>query len=117
MSDKPNPLQQVSGELPRSRAVRLEELAGYATGSVVSRTLLKKGGGSITLFAFDAGQGLSEHSTPYDAVVQILDGAAVLTIGGEAVPAAAGETVLMPADIPHAVHAPQRFKMLLTMLR
>ena len=69
------------------------------------------------MFAFDAGQGLSEHSTPFDAVVQILDGEAELTIGGKTVHAVAGQLVIMPADVPHAVTARQRFKMLLTMLR
>jgi quercetin dioxygenase-like cupin family protein len=117
MSKETDPLKQVSGELPPSRAVRLEELVSYVAGSVVSRTLVKNAAGTVTLFAFDAGQGLSEHSAPYDAVVQVLDGAATITIGGKPVQAAAGETVLMPANVPHAVHASQPFKMLLTMIR
>jgi quercetin dioxygenase-like cupin family protein len=71
----------------------------------------------VTLFAFDAGQELSEHSTPFDAMVQVLDGEVELTIGGKVIRAGAGETVIMPADIPHAVTASQRFKMLLTMIR
>jgi quercetin dioxygenase-like cupin family protein len=103
--------------LPPSRPVRLGELTDYVPGSVVSRTLVKSGAGTITLFAFAAGQGLSEHTTPYDAVVQVLDGAATLTIGGKAVPVVAGETVLMPANVPHALHASERFKMLLTLIR
>lgn len=103
--------------LPAGRPVKLHELADYVPGAVVSRTLVENASGTITLFAFDAGQGLSEHSAPYDAVVQVLDGAAALTIGGKAVPAVAGETVLMPANVPHAVHASQSFKMLLTMIR
>jgi quercetin dioxygenase-like cupin family protein len=117
MSEKTDPLKQVSGELPAARSVKLTELVAYAPGSVVSRTLVKNAAGTITLFAFDAGQGLSEHSAPYAALVQVLDGAVTLTIGGVPVPAAAGETVLMPANVPHAVHASQRFKMLLTMIR
>ena len=73
--------------------------------------------GTVTVFAFDQGQGLSEHSTPYDALVQVLDGKAEITIGGETMTVSAGESVLMPADIPHSLHAPRRYKMLLTMIR
>jgi quercetin dioxygenase-like cupin family protein len=106
-----------SGRLPEAEPVRLADLLDYVNGSVVSRTLQKKKTGTITLFAFDAGQELSEHSTPYDAHVQVLDGEVELTIGGKAVRAVAGETVLMPADIPHAVAAVKPFKMLLIMIR
>ena len=105
------------GGLPSSDPVALADLVSYQDGSIVSRTLVKKNGGNLTLFAFDAGQALSEHSAPFDAVVQILDGEAELVIGGEKVAASAGQTVLMPADIPHAVNAPGRFKMLLMMIR
>lgn len=105
------------GEIPPARPVRLAELVDYAEGSIVSRTIKKSDGGTITLFAFEAGESLSEHSAPFDAFVHVLDGEAELTIGGERVPAAAGETVLMPAQVPHAVHAPKRFKMMLVMLR
>ena len=101
--------QDSSGGLPPSEPLTLGELVNYQDGSIVSRTLVKKNGGTLTLFAFDAGQSLSEHSAPFDAVVQILDGEAELVIGGEKVPASAGQTVLMPADIP--------FKMLLVMIR
>ena len=110
-------LEQVPSKLPAGRAVKVHELTDYVPDSVVSRILLKNAAGTITLFAFDAGQGLSEHQTPYDAVVQIVDGAATITIGGKEVPAVAGETVLMPANVPHALHASQRFKMVLTMIR
>ncbi|MBN1759351.1 MAG: cupin domain-containing protein [Chitinispirillaceae bacterium] len=89
----------------------------YAEGSVVSKTIIDKKIGSITLFSFDAGQGLSEHTSPYDAVVQILDGKAVVTIGGTGREVASGEMIIMPAGIPHALHATQRFKMMLIMLR
>ena len=106
-----------SGALPAAQAVDLLGLADYADGAIVSRTLVENDAGTLTLFAFDAGQGLSEHSAPFDAIVQILDGEAELTIGGEAVTAAAGQLVVMPANVPHAVRAPGRFKMLLTMLR
>jgi quercetin dioxygenase-like cupin family protein len=103
--------------MPGAEAVRLADLVAGQDGSVVSRVVLKRPAGNVTLFAFDAGQGLSEHTAPFDALVQVLEGEAVLTLGGKAVPARAGEAVLMPANVPHALHAPVRFKMLLTMLR
>ncbi len=106
-----------SGALQPARAVRLEEQLDYAPGGVVSRTLARNKGGTLTIFAFDAGQELSEHTAPFDAFVQVLDGAVELTIGGRPVEARAGETVLMPAGIPHAVRAQGRFKMLLSMVR
>lgn len=96
------------------------DLAGavtYAEGAIVSKTLLDKKSGTLTLFAFDAGQGLSEHTSPYDATVCILDGEAVLTIGGKELHAAQGEMVIMPAGVPHDVQARTRFKMLLIMIR
>ncbi len=104
-------------ELPPARALVLEREVAYAPGSIVSRTLAKARGGSLTLFAFDAGQELSEHTSPFDAYVHVLDGAAELTIGGERVVARAGETVRMPAGTPHALRAAERFKMLLSMVR
>ena len=103
--------------LSPAEAVRLDELLTYVPGSVVSRTLIKRPVGTVTLFSFDEGQGLSEHTTPFDAIVQVLDGQAELTIGGELVKAGAGETVLMPANVPHSLHAREPFKMLLTMIR
>ncbi|MCK4547200.1 MAG: cupin domain-containing protein [Candidatus Eisenbacteria sp.] len=109
--------EQSKDRLPPAEALRLADLVDYADGAVVSRTLAKARGGSITLFAFDEGQGLSEHSAPFDALVQVLDGKVEITIGGEAVPATAGETVLMPADVPHALRAAGKFKMLLVMIR
>jgi quercetin dioxygenase-like cupin family protein len=105
------------GTLPPAEAIRLDELLAYVSGSVVSRTLIKRPVGTVTLFSFDKGQGLSEHTAPFDALVQVLDGQAELTIGGESVKAGAGETVLMPADVPHSLHALEPFKMLLTMIR
>lgn len=89
----------------------------YADGSVVSKILLKKDIGNITLFSFDKGQGLSEHMAPFDAVVQILDGQAEITIGGEKHQVKAGEMLIMPANVPHALSAVERFKMLLIMIR
>lgn len=97
--------------------VNLKEHIEYSTGSVVSRTLKENRAGTITLFAFDAGQGLSEHSAPFDAVVQVIDGEGRFIIGGEEHDLKAGQLIIMPANVPHAVRAKQRFKMLLTMLR
>ncbi len=104
-------------DFPASTPTRLAELVEYGEGAVVSRTLRKGAGGTMTIFAFDAGQELSEHSAPFDAWVTVLEGDALLTIGGKPIPTAAGETVLMPANIPHAVRATSRFKMQLTMFK
>ena len=106
-----------SRKIPPAKAVDLATLVNYEEGSIVSRTLAENKAGTLTLFAFDAGQGLSEHSAPYDAIVQVIDGKSELVIGGKTVRAAAGQLVVMPANVPHAVKAPGRFKMLLTMLR
>lgn len=106
-----------SSDMRGATPVPLLESIAYQEGAVVSRTLLKRAGGTMTLFAFDEGQSLSEHATPLEAVVQVLEGITELTITGTALTAAAGEVVLMPANQPHAVHARTRFKMLLTMIR
>lgn len=95
----------------------LADAIAYADGSVVSKTLLKKEVGNITLFSFDKGQGLSEHTSPYDAVVYILDGKADISIGGESRAVSAGQMLIMPAEVPHGLHAAERFKMLLIMIR
>ena len=92
-------------------------VADYQEGAVVSRTLLKRGGGTVTLFAFDQGQSLSEHTAPFDAIAHVLEGEALITIAGSPIAVRSGEMVLMPANQPHAVYATSRFKMLLTMIR
>jgi quercetin dioxygenase-like cupin family protein len=108
---------------PQTRGVRpatvaaLVDLVDYQEGSVVSRTVLDKKSGTVTLFAFDRGQGLSEHTTPFDAMVCILDGEAVITISGFPIRATQGQMVIMPANDPHALTAEKRFKMLLIMIR
>lgn len=106
-----------SEKCPPARALALAELIQYAPEAIVSRTLADSRAGTLTLFAFDAGQGLSEHSAPYDAFVQALDGEATVTIGGKKVRARAGQIVLMPANVPHALTAARRFKMLLIMFK
>lgn len=110
-------MNKTAEPIEAARAVHLAEHVQYADGSIVSRALVQKPVGSITLFAFDEGQGLNEHTAPYDAYVQILDGEGELVIGGQIVNAKSSETVLIPANVPHAVNARQRFKMLLTMIR
>jgi len=92
-------------------------LIDYAADSIVSKTILDKPAGTITLFAFDRGQRLSEHQAPYDAVVQVVDGRGVITIAGRETELCAGEIIIMPGNVPHAVSARERFKMLLTMVR
>ena len=92
-------------------------LAAYQPGSVVSREILRKDAGTLTIFAFDEGQGLSEHTAPFDAFVQILEGEAVITIAGNSNRLAAGEFIIMPASQPHSLKAPKKFKMLLVMLK
>jgi quercetin dioxygenase-like cupin family protein len=89
----------------------------YASGAVVSKTILKNAAGNISLFAFDAGEGLAEHSSPHAALVQVLDGEAEITIGGLPHMLHAGECLLMPANVPHALKATQAFKMMLTMIK
>lgn len=110
-------LDVATGAMPPAQEVAFSALVAYQPGAVVSRTLIKKNAGTVTLFAFDVGQGLSEHTAPFDAIAEILDGEAELTIGGKKVVARAGQAVLMPANLPHALSATTRFKMLLVMVR
>jgi len=100
-----------------SQVYNLADEISYAEGSVVSKVVSKKETGNITLFAFDKGEGLSEHTAPFDAIIQVLDGAAVITIDGKENEMKAGETIIMPANVPHAVYAKEQFKMLLTMIK
>jgi len=95
----------------------LKEAVKYQTGSIVSKEFVKKPTGTITLFAFDAGQGLNEHRAPYDALVMILDGKAEVTLAGKKYFLEEGEVLLMPADKPHALFAKQKFKMMLVMIK
>ncbi len=113
----PKPPCSKNGPLPSGEVVDTAGLVEYAPQSIVSRQLVKNDVGTITLFAFDQGQSLSEHSAPFDALVQVIDGQAEIVIGGKSLLIKAGQLVIMPANVPHAVKAPQRFKMLLTMLR
>lgn len=96
---------------------QLIELLQYQDGSIVSRVLLKNKGGTVTLFAFDVGEGLSEHTAPFDALVVVTDGEADIEIAGESFKVRQGETIILPANRPHAVRAATKFKMLLIMIR
>ncbi len=100
-----------------AKAADLAAMAAYVPGGIVSRTLVDKAAGTITLFAFDKGQGLSEHTAPYDAFVQVLDGAARIRIAQDWLTAKSGQVVAMPASVPHEVQAAEPFKMLLVMIR
>jgi quercetin dioxygenase-like cupin family protein len=95
----------------------LNNMIAYQPGAVVSKELVRKEKGTVTLFAFDQGQGLSEHTAPFDAIVQIIDGKAKITVAGSDYHLSAGELIVMPANKPHALKATERFKMLLTMIR
>ena len=92
-------------------------LADYQEESVVSRTVIDKKIGTVTVFAFDAGEGLSEHTAPFDALVHVIDGTAQITISGETIEVGAGEMIIMPAGKPHSLRAAERFKMVLIMIR
>lgn len=99
------------------KSIEAAELVAYQPGSVVSREIIRKDVGTITIFSFDAGQGLSEHTAPYDAFVDILDGEAVIKIEGKPHTVKNGEFIIMPANKPHSLHAEKRFKMMLVMIR
>ena len=110
MSERPT-------DIHAEKAAPLLALVDYQQGSIVSREIVKKDAGTVTLFAFDAGQGLSEHTAPFDALVQVLDGMAEITIAGMPHQVSAGEIIIMPAHKPHALQAVRRFKMMLVMIR
>jgi len=104
-------------KMPPGRVMDVAAMADYAEGSIVSRTLVENKAGTVTLFAFDKGEGLSEHTAPFDALVSLLDGSPQITIAGRAHRLKAGEMIIMPAGKPHALKAVQRFKMMLVMIR
>lgn len=102
---------------PTSEVLSMKDQVNYADGSIVSMQVIKMPAGNLTLFAFDKGQELSEHSAPFDALVQVLDGETEIRIAGEPYKLVEGQSIIMPADIPHAVKATERFKMLLSMIK
>jgi quercetin dioxygenase-like cupin family protein len=103
--------------LPPAAAHAFQDLLGYAAHGIASRVLARSGGGNATLFAFEKGQALSEHTSPFDALVFVLEGAMTLTIAGQPVKAPTGTVTRMPAGVPHALDADERTRMLLVMLR
>jgi len=110
-------MSSTSQMIPAAEALPLQSLISPTEQGIASRVLAKTSGGNFTLFAFDAGQGLTEHTSPFDALVMVLEGSLTLTIGGTPVRATPGTVVRMPADVPHALDAPEPARMLLLMLR
>ena len=110
-------MEQKTPENLAGHATRLADLADYQEGSVVSRTIIDKKAGTVTFFAFVEGQGLSEHTAPFDGLVYIVDGEAEVVISGKPIQLRGGEMVMMPANQPHALRATRNFKMILTMIR
>lgn len=104
-------------QMPAAEISNIADLVNYQPGSVVSRTLIKRSSGTVTAFAFDAGQGLSEHTAAFDALVEMIEGKAEFTISGKVLQLQSGEAILLPANQPHSVTALTPFKMLLTMIR
>ncbi len=104
-------------QFAHSNIINFKKNIDYAENGIVSKRVLEKSTGNITLFAFDKGQKLSEHSAPFDALIQVAEGKATITIDKEPFMLEAGESIIMPADIPHAVDATEQFKMLLTMIK
>ncbi len=107
----------MSNTVEPARIFHAASLVEYAEGAVVSRMIVKKPAGNVTLFAFDQGEGLAEHSSPHEALVQILDGTAEITIGGQRNVVPKDQCILLPANVPHSLKASDRFKMMLTMIR
>ncbi|MCX7736933.1 MAG: cupin domain-containing protein [Candidatus Kapabacteria bacterium] len=110
------PLKTVNDDLT-SIIINPEDLIAYQDGAVVSRTIIKRKKGTVTIFAFDKGEGLSEHTAPFDVMVQIIDGQAEIIISGQSFFLNKGQLIIMPANKPHALKATEKFKMILTMIR
>ncbi len=106
-----------SNEFEKARVFSFSDSVEYASGGILSKTVLKKETGNISLFSFAKGEALSEHTAHFDAMIQVVDGKGEIIIGGKSFILEAGQSIIMPADIPHAVNAIERFKMVLTMIR
>ena len=107
----------MSNEFEKAKVFSFSDSVDYSSGGIVSKTVLKKQTGNISLFSFDKGEALSEHTAPFDAMIQVVDGKGEITIGGKPYIVNAGETIIMPANISHSVKAVEKFKMVLTMIR
>ena len=112
-----NSVKELDSANPEAKVAKLADLIKYQTDAVVSRTIVDKEAGTVTLFAFDKGQRLSEHTAPFDALVYLLDGEAEASISGKSHHLKDGEMIIMPANKPHAINAISKFKMILTMIR
>ena len=110
-------MENKNGTPLMAESAEMAALVAYQGGTVVSRTIIDRKAGTVTLFAFDKGQGLSEHTAPFDAMVYILDGEADITISGRSIPVKSGEALIMPANEPHALKAVEKFKMMLVMIK
>jgi quercetin dioxygenase-like cupin family protein len=106
-----------SNEFEKSKVFSFKDTVDYAEGAIVSKTVLKKESGNISLFAFAKGEALSEHTAPFDAMIQVVEGKGEVTIGGSPFILESGQTIIMPANIPHSVKAVEKFKMVLTMIK
>jgi len=106
-----------TNEFEKSKVFNFSDSVEYSVGGIVSKTILKKQTGNISLFSFDKGEALSEHTAPFDAMIQVVDGMAEIIIGGKSYFLEAGQSIIMPANITHAVKAVERFKMVLTMIK
>lgn len=104
-------------EFEKAKVFSFSDSVEYSDGGIVSKTVLKKETGNISLFSFAKGEALSEHTAPFDAMIEVVDGRGEIIIGGKSFILEAGQTIIMPAGIPHAVKAPEKFKMVLTMIR
>ncbi len=107
----------MTNEFPKGAKFNFATEVDYSNGGIVSKNVLKRPTGNISLFAFDKGEGLSEHTAPFDAMVQVIEGKAKIIIGGNPHDLIAGETIIMPANITHALQSTERFKMVLTMIK
>ncbi|MGZ4857494.1 MAG: cupin domain-containing protein [Methanobacteriaceae archaeon] len=101
----------------KAKVLKVGDLIEYQDGAVVSREIIRKETGTVSIFAFDKGEGLSEHTAPFDAMVQVIDGKAEITISGKKNILVRGDMIIMPANVPHALHGLERYKMVLTMIR
>lgn len=106
-----------SNEFEKAKVFSFNDSVEYASGGILSKTVLKKETGNISLFSFAKGEALSEHTAPFDAIIQVVDGRGEILIGGKSFILEAGQTIIMPANIPHAVKAVEKFKMVLTMIK
>jgi quercetin dioxygenase-like cupin family protein len=107
----------MTDEFSKSTVFQFPLKVDYSGGGIVSKNVIKKETGNVSIFAFDSGEGLSEHTAPFDALVQVIEGNAEISIDGKTFNLRSGDSIIMPANIPHAVKAPERFKMVLTMIR